>query len=511
MKIILFVLASFSVICSLLSAGAGAAAKDMIRKPAVAGQFYPADRDKLSGAVTGYLGDALPPTGEKPIAIVCPHAGYIFSGQIAADAYRQAAGFTYDTVVILGVNHTTAGFDGISVYPSGGFETPLGVAQVDEALAARVMAADQRFGYDPRVHEREHSVEVQVPFVQTVFPKAKILPVVVGTQDADLCARFGEALADAAGGKSILIVASSDLSHYPRYEDAVRVDGATLEAIASLDANNFRSVTAGSMNKGIPALVTCACGESPILAAMAAAKKLGAKGAEIVSCANSGDTSVADRSRVVGYGAVVFVAGSDVTEPPPRPSAAARDDAGKGLTAEEKTSLLAFARETIRRYLETETVPLARGFDPALERNCGVFVTLKEHGDLRGCIGHMMEDLPLAQVTGYCALQAAFNDPRFSPLESDELPAVEIEISVLTPYKPVKGYEDIQIGRDGVLMEKDGRSAVFLPQVAVEQGWTRDEMLSQLSLKAGLSRDAWKKDAAFQTFQATAFSESAHH
>jgi MEMO1 family protein len=492
---------------------AAAAPSPGVRKPAVAGQFYPSDRGTLSRAVAGFLADALAPSGERPVAIVVPHAGYMFSGQIAADAYKEASGFDYETVVILGVNHTTAGFDGISVYPSGGFETPLGIALVDADLAARVMKADKRFAFSPPVHEREHSIEVQVPFVQTVFPKAKILPVVVGSQDPDLCARFGEVLADATTGKKILIVASSDLSHYPRYEDAVRVDRETLEAIASLDAVKYEAVTARQMQEPPVQLETCACGEGPVLAAIAAAKKTGANRARILSYANSGSTLVGDRSRVVGYGAVSFVARGSASLPVPAaapdpPGEASADIGDTGFTADQKTALLRFARDTIRRYFDTETLPLPRGYDPALARKSGAFVTLEEHGELRGCIGHMSEDLPLYQVVGLCALQSAFNDRRFSPLEPEELSAVEIEISVLTPYKRVNGYQDIQIGRDGVLMEKDGRSAVYLPQVAVEQGWSRDEMLEQLSLKAGLPHDAWKKNAVFRTFQATVFGES---
>jgi len=310
-------------------------------------------------------------------------------------------------------------------------------------------------------------------------------------------------------------VASSDLSHYPRYEDAVRVDRETLEAIASLDPGRYQAVTAGAMTKGVGELGTCACGEGPILAAMAAAKKLGANGARIVSYANSGSTLVGDRGRVVGYGAVAFAERASAAAPipatAPEPPGEGRAAGGeKDFTADQKTALLLFARETLRRYFETETLPLPRGYDPALGRKSGAFVTLNEHGELRGCIGRMTEDLPLYQVVGYCALQSAFNDRRFSPLEPGELSAVEIEISVLTPYKRIGGYEEIQIGRDGVVIEKDGRSAVFLPQVAVEQGWSRDEMLEHLSLKAGLPRDAWKKDAVFRTFQATVFGETGH-
>jgi AmmeMemoRadiSam system protein A len=303
-------------------------------------------------------------------------------------------------------------------------------------------------------------------------------------------------------------VASCDLSHFPAYDDADRVDRKTLEAIATLDPETLRSTITEQMGEGVPELGTCACGEAPVLAAMIAAKRLGATGGQIISYANSGDTSVGDRSRVVGYGAVAFVTaqGAVGLSPAPRPKTATKG--GAALAEEQGRSLLSFARRTIRQYLTTDTAPLARGFAPALENEEGAFVTLRKKGDLRGCIGHMAQDLPLCQVVGYCALQAAFNDRRFTPVELDELADIDIEISVLTPYQPVNGYEDIRIGRDGVLIQKDGRSAVFLPSVAVEQGWTRDEMLSHLSLKAGLPSDAWKKDAKFYTFQAVVFSES---
>jgi hypothetical protein len=261
-------------------------------------------------------------------------------------------------------------------------------------------------------------------------------------------------------------------------------------------------------------LDTCACGQYAILAAMAAAKKLGATGTRMISYANSGDTSVGDRSRVVGYGAVAFVAGKSSDNLPPL-SITKSEGPGTGspqdFTNAQKASLLAFARKTIVRFLATDTTPLARGFDPALRIDQGAFVTLTERGELRGCIGHMAEDMPLCQVVGWCALQSAFNDRRFSPVEIGELSEIDIEISVLTPYRRVNGYDAIRVGKDGVLMEKDGRSAVFLPSVAVEQGWNRDEMLSHLSAKAGLAADAWKKDAVFYTFQAVAFSESELH
>ena len=192
-----------------------------VRPPAVAGQFYPDNPARLKLAIQKYLEDAVPPKGERPLAIVVPHAGYIYSGQICADAFRQAAGQPVDVVVILGTNHTTAGFNRISVYPGGGYRTPLATTQVDETIAKALLEADKDCVAKTEVQSQEHSVEVQLPFVQVLFPSARIVPVVVGEPDVSMCSRFGQVLATALKGRNALIVASSDLYHYPPYEDAV--------------------------------------------------------------------------------------------------------------------------------------------------------------------------------------------------------------------------------------------------------------------------------------------------
>ncbi|UCF66984.1 MAG: AmmeMemoRadiSam system protein B, partial [Acidobacteriota bacterium] len=383
-----------------------------VREPAVAGKFYPSDASELESAIRAFVSDALDPSGPPPLALVVPHAGYIYSGQIAADAYRQAIGHDYDVVVILGTNHTAPAFRGVSIYPSGGYRTPLGVAPIDEELAAKLRVADSRFRFRPEVHAREHSVEVQVPFVQTLLPGVKILPAVVGSPDLDLASRFGQALADALGERRALIVASSDLSHYPDYEDAAAIDAAVLKAVASLEPSTVQDTIERLMRHPPARLSTCACGQAPILAAMAAARALGAKGARIISYANSGDAAVGDPQRVVGYGAVAIskqAAGKGQLgwRPPKAPSEA------KPLSDEDRGALLAFARESIRRMFTTRTTPLARKLGEAAWQKRGAFVTLKKHGELRGCIGHMIEDRPLSQVVGAMAIQAAFNDRRF--------------------------------------------------------------------------------------------------
>lgn len=479
-----------------------------VRESAFAGKFYPESAARLKLAIEKYLQDAVPAKGINPMAIIVPHAGYIYSGQICADGFRQAADHPYEVIVVLGTKHTNSDLQKISLYPGDGFRTPLGTAKVEKNIISALKKADPAdCTLDESLHESEHSVEVMVPFIQVVFPKAKIVPIVVGSEDMETCLRFGQALARVLKNKRALIVASSDLSHYPAAKDATLVDRETLAAVAGLDPAAFRATVQAHRDRNIPNLYTSACGEAPIMAAMAAAKSLGVKGGAVISYANSGDTSIGEPSRVVGYGAVVFTAermGKEMSASDQSNPAAASAD----LLPADKKALLAFARESISRLLLTDTVPLARGFNAALQQPRGAFVTLKKKGELRGCIGRMMGDEPLGKTVGMMAIQAAVNDRRFNPLTADELKDIEIEISVLTPMKRVPGVADIVVGRDGVLLSKEGRSAVFLPQVATEQGWNRDEMLDHLCLKAGLAAGSWKKGAQFSTFQAIVFSES---
>jgi hypothetical protein len=482
-------------------------ADQAVRPAAVAGQFYPADAAALRSALDGYFRDALPARVAGPVAIVVPHAGYIYSGQVAADAYQQAAGLPIDTVIILGTNHTSGTFRRVSVYNGAGYRTPLGVAKVNRELAA-ALVKDGGGVFDDSLHQGEHSVEVQVPFIQYLFPNAAIVPVVVGSSDPDLCRRFGRALAGLAASRRLLIVASSDLSHYPSQRDAATVDRQTLEAIANLRTDAFDESPALAASLRLPGVVTRACGEGPIRVAMEAARALGAVHGTVVSYANSGDTVVGDPDRVVGYGAVVFgrgAAGADLDAL--RRAIPERQGA---LDAADKRTLLRLARETLTRYLRTETAPLPRGGSPRLLREAGAFVTLRSHGELRGCIGRIQPDGPLIRLVALLSLESALKDPRFSPVQPAELKDIDIEISVLTPMAPVPGPDAIVPGRDGVVLRVGDRSAVFLPQVATEEHWGRVELLDHLARKAGLPSGAWRgKNASFLTFQADVFSEPA--
>jgi MEMO1 family protein len=488
----------------LISGACGNSKSPDVRPAAVAGKFYPADPQKLKLAVQQFLQGSTEIPMEIPIALIVPHAGYVYSGQIAADAYRQVMGRSYDVIVVLGTNHTTGDFRGISVGDYNAFHTPLGDVPVDEEITTALLAENKDCTRSRAVHVDEHSIEVQLPFLQVLFPKARIVPAVIHPPDYGLCIRFGETLAKVLKNRKALIVASSDLSHFPDYKDTARVDRQTLEAIASLDTSRIASIL---RVLNVPKLDTRACGEAPILSGITAAKALGVTRAIVAGYTNSGDIPNGDRSRTVGYGAVVLATGKGPSDTailnrPEAPLSAVP------LQNSEKKALLAFARETIFRYLSTQMVPLPRSFSARMSFPQGAFVTLKKNGQLRGCIGHMAEDIALGQTVGAMALQAAMHDPRFAPLELSELNRLEIEISVLTPMKPIASTDEIVIGRDGVLLSKAGTSAVFLPQVAVENKWSKSEMLDNLCMKAGLATGCWKRDAKFQIFQADVFSES---
>lgn len=492
----------------LLTALSGAADEpaEEIRPPAVAGAFYPADRAKLDTAVRAYLEEARPPRGPRPLALVAPHAGLVYSGQIAADAWRQVQGADIDTVVLLAVNHTTAPFRGVSVSGLSGYRTPLGVVEVDRDLAAAIAAAFPKARFIPEAHAREHSEEVQLPFLQVALPKAKVVPCVLGDGDAATAAAFGRALARVLTGRRALVLASTDLSHYPTYGDAVAVDHRTLEAAASLDPEALAAAVQRSMARPAPALATCACGLGPLLATLHAAKGLGAQRGAVLSYANSGDTVFGEYGRVVGYGALAFYGEAGA----PDTAALALPEAGpeRPLDEAEKRYLLRLARQTLSRYYSTGTVPMPRPPAGPLWQARGCFVTLERGGDLRGCIGHMAQDTPLALAVARMALQAALRDTRFKPVLGEELAGLEIEISALTPARPVEGPGAVVVGRDGVLLQKGSRGAVFLPQVAPEQGWGREELLGHLCEKAGLDADCWRTGATLQTFRAEVFSES---
>jgi AmmeMemoRadiSam system protein B/AmmeMemoRadiSam system protein A len=461
-----------------------------VRPAAFAGTWYPGDPDDIRSTVDNFLAATKLIDG-APVALIVPHAGYAYSGQVAAAGFKQLAQGTYDVAVIIGADHAEPISDPIAVYPDGGFETPLGVVPVDTDLAQALIAADSRIKADPAAHAGEHVVEIELPFLQRVCPGCRIVPVLIGTDDPATVAALGDTLAKVLPGRRAVMIASSDLSHYPAYADAVTVDRDTLNAIETGDPAAVRSTIASSMARGTGGLATCACGESAVLAVMQAAKQLGADTVSVLRYANSGDVAGADRNQVVGYGAVMFWR-SELPQ----------------LSAEQRTALLAAARAAIAEHLKTDQIPEASVSDPILNRPAGAFVTLTEKGELRGCIGHMTADAPLVRTIQEMAVAAAESDPRFPSLTPEELDKVKLEISILSPVHSVTDLNAIRVGADGLMIVKYGARGVFLPQVPVQEGWDRDAYLENLCLKAGLERGCWKENASLYSFTAIVFGEN---
>ena len=459
-----------------------------VRPSAIAGSWYPGDPDELA-AMVGEMLAAVQPVDGAPIGLIVPHAGYVYSGPVAACGFRQLEQGKYDAAVIIASDHQSPLSDPISVWAEGGFETPLGVVPVDVELAQALVAADPRITGDLAAHESEHPIEIELPFLQQVCPGCAIVPVLMGNDDEETVQALADALLAALPGKRAVIIASSDLSHYPTYDDALTVDGATLAAIETLDPARVQETTDEMMAAGFSNLVTCACGEAPILVTMRVAQGLGADTATILRYANSGDVS-GDRGKVVGYGAVMFWR----YKPP-------------DLTEAQREELLSLARMTIAEYLETEKISDYETSDPTLNRRSGGFVTLKEHGELRGCIGHMWADTPLYRVVQEMAVSAATSDPRFPSMKAEELDAVSIEISVLSPLRRITDTERVEVGTHGLVVAQAGRQGVLLPQVPVEQGWDREDFLENLCQKANLPPDCWHEGAALYTFTAVVFGE----
>ncbi len=475
----------FSLLCC--------AAPTAAREPAVAGQFYPADAAGLARAVDAHLALPVANLHSGVVAVLAPHAGYEYSGALAGLAYRQIAD-SYDTVVILATGHTE-GVKGAALLASDAYKTPLGTIEPDRALAAALLKASPLFEDRPTPHAREHSVEVQLPFLQRRLKKPfKLLPAVLNTGDPAALKTMGGALAAALKGKKALIVISADFSHYPAAKDAAAADGAMSLAIGSLDPAFFLSAARFIVQKKIPGLDTCACGEAAVAAGMEAARLLGARSFIPLKVSNSyAENKAAGPERVVGYISGVFSrsgAAADLT-----------------LSKAQRAALLKEARRTVERHFAGEEPPAGLEADPRLNLPGAAFVTLTLGGALRGCVGTVEPALTLADAVRYGAYSAAFRDGRFAPLAREELAKVKVEVSVLSPQKPAAPMA-LKPGVHGVVVSKGGRSGLFLPQVW-EQLPAREDFLGELcAQKAGLPRDCWKDPAVkLYSFTADAFAE----
>lgn len=475
-----------------------------IRKPAVAGAFYPGNPGELTRLIAELYAQAGKRTiSGHPVALVAPHAGYPYSGLTAAKAYKQLEGEQYDTVVVISPSHTVF-FKGSSVFAGAGYETPLGLVETDRELVEKIASINpsnvyfSNMGHATGSTRGEHALEVQLPFLQVMLGNFKLVAIVMGDQEEESVHALGETLAAALKGTNSLIVASSDLSHFHNAKVANRLDSSIRQAVERFD----EELLMGTLETGKGE----ACGGGPIAAAIIASRRLGAGRAQFIDYTHSGEAT-GDFNEVVGYLSAVFLAEKKAAVTRELTGARAAGELRKKeerISDEDRKLLLTIAREAIRAHLaHEEYTPPER---ESLAMRKGAFVTLHLHGQLRGCIGRLRSDDPLPKTIAEMAQAAAFEDPRFPELEERELDSLDIEISVLSRLARVRDMNDIQVGQDGLMIKLDWHSGLLLPQVATENGWGVVEFLEQTSLKAGLPKSSYKdKNAEVYRFSAEVF------
>ena len=473
-----------------------------VRKPAVAGSFYPASAKEIKSM----LGAWLHPAGDKvPQALIVPHAGYVFSGEVAASAFnRIPRGHAYKRVFILGPSHRV-GFTGASVetlYPLA--ETPLGQVQIDVSTSRELIDRGAgAFVFRVDAHDREHCLEVQLPFLQLVFEKVPpIVPIVIGTQRLEVLEKIADVLEPYFTEENLFVI-SSDFSHYPSYEDAKASDNYMAETICSGGLEEFLKGLSTVRKMDYAGEDTAACGACAIAVLLRLMDIQGRGGflADHVMYRNSGDSPYGDRNGVVGYNSIV------VTRTEKKPVDAPSDHLFN-FTDAEKRAMVATARSAIYSSLRLDYDGDDTPVGILKEKGYGVFVTLHLGGRLRGCIGRFTSDDTLQATIREMARSAAFSDPRFPSLSRNEASRVDIEVSVLSPLKKIAGIEEFKLGRDGIYMIKGSRHGTFLPQVADETGWTTEEFLGHCARdKAGIGYYGWK-DADLYTYQTEVVNES---
>lgn len=463
-----------------------------LRSAVVAGAFYPADSAALTAMMDAMLTRVPPSTVEGQIvAVVAPHAGYPYSGPVAAYTYAALKGRRYGRVVVIAPSHYDA-FSFTSVYDGDGYITPLGTVPVDREFARGLAELSGSIQLSERGHKAtrqgaEHAIEVQLPWLQHVLGGFSLVPIVMGDQSYESSRALGVALAKLIrssgtpenakeGPGDTLIVASSDLSHYHTCKEAEEIDHKTLNALEAWDYL--------SMSRNFAARSWEACGGAPIVAAMIASERMGANQSHVLDYANSGDVT-SDHLRVVGYSADVFV----------KVPGEKAMDVPFLLSEEEKRELLDLAREAVEHAVRDRTLyhSTATG-DAVLDQDRGAFVTLIEAGKLRGCVGYSAAVQPLYKAVRDTATLAAMRDPRFRPVAAGELPRLHYEISVLSPLVHVDDVSRIEIGKHGLVIKNGNHEGILLPQVAVEQHWDGTRLLQETCIKAGLSPDCWKDD-----------------
>ena len=493
--------AVFTLIAAIIMMNScnGQTHQPVIRPATQANRFYTGNAQALAQEVDSFLMQHKgSPQFDNLAALIVPHAGYYYSGNVAASAYMTInPKKTYKRIFLLGPSHSVW-LDGASVNTEADYyATPLGNVKVDRETAL-ILTEDSVFTYHPEAHDNEHCLEVQLPFLQRLFTESvpPIVPIIISTNDFQKLMKMSEVLKPYLNDDNLFII-SSDFSHYPTYDDAYEVDTRTQRAIESGSVEHLIAAVEKNRRSGKRNLSTSACGQVAIITLMLMCNEQ--YDIRHLLYQNSGDIS-GERDRVVGYHAFAFL----------RPSQGDNQQADSTftLTSDDKKLLKDIALQSIRDSLDHKAV--ANNYSLitnhyALKQNCGAFVSLHKQGRLRGCIGHFGEDVPLYEIVAEMARAAAFQDPRFSPVTRDELNDLDIEISVLTPMRRIQSLDEFELHRHGIYIRKGYRSGTYLPQVADEVNWTKEEFVSHCSQdKAGLGWDGWR-DAELYVYEAIVF------
>jgi AmmeMemoRadiSam system protein B/AmmeMemoRadiSam system protein A len=467
------------------------------RKPAVSGKFYPAKADALIKTLKECFGkvennDTYP----ELRAIIAPHAGYIYSGEVAASAYSKIDRYKeYETIFILAPSHHTQ-FNGGSIYNIGNYETPLGEVIVNRTISNELMQKSSLFNFYREAHKNEHSIEVQLPFLQYWLKhNFTIVPILIGTNDIVILKKLADELLPYFNKKNLIVI-SSDFSHFPNYNDAIVADHRIANAILTKKISDLQIAVEQNKKANITNLVTSACGLSGILMLLHLIENQNIYNITKIKYTNSGDTQHGDHSRVVGY--LSFVVTRDTIK-----------NERITLTDKDKSILLESARQAIKNKLNSKKSEIIDKIhlSETLKNCCGLFVSLHKQGELRGCVGRFESKEPLFKLCQQIALAAAFSDTRFPALTLEELNDISIEISVLSPFKRIHHIDEIKLGTHGIYIKQGYNKGTLLPQVATHNNWNVEEFLGYCAKnKAGIGWEGWKTAELF-TYTATVFSE----
>ncbi|MFN3550751.1 MAG: AmmeMemoRadiSam system protein B [Endomicrobiia bacterium] len=467
-----------------------------IRKPAVSGQFYPSDAKELKNTIKRYFENIknLPLAEGEILGIISPHAGYIFSGQVAAYSYKYLSQYKIENpiVILIGQSHYYH-LKKPALYPKGKFLTSLGEVKIEENFVEELLKEKEYFEIFKEAHIPEHSLEVQLPFLQYIYSEFSIVPILVSSYDYNFTTKISEKLVDVIKNyktqRKIIIVCSTDMSHYPKYEDAVDIDNKAIEVLKLYDGKKYFEEIPKLAKEKVQNLYCVFCAETAVGISLISSKLLGGDKVVILKYNNSGDVEFyKEKSRVVGYLSSAFIK----TKTTQKEKTENMKEEEFKISEENQKILLSLARQAIKEYINSGKVIDYKTKDPELLEKSAVFVTLTKKGQLRGCIGTTFPQEPLYKAVINMAIAAATEDPRFSPLSLDELKDIKIEISILSPLKRVFSHKDIKEKIHGVVIRSGFRSGLFLPQVW-EQLPKKEQFLSELCWsKAGLPPNAWQ-------------------